>query len=130
MSFFDDDPFEDIINEFFGRPARSNSIRHSQDQFIEGEQEDRNIDFVEDDNTLYLVFELPGYSEKDVVVGISNKQLKITAKKSTPDNVQPYLQPKLSKGISIAKSIPNFVNPNKFTKTMKNGILEIKLPKK
>jgi HSP20 family molecular chaperone IbpA len=129
MSFFEDDSFEDIINEFFGRPAKRNS-KYSQEQFIEGEQEDRNIDFLEDEDTIYLVFELPGYTEKDIVVGISNKKLKISAKRLSPDNVQSYLQPKLSNGISISKTIPETVKTNNFTKTIRNGILEIKLPKK
>ena len=67
MPFDDDffnDPFENLIRDFF-RGSSLEQRRRSQ-RFIKGEEEDRVIDFVEDGKKLYLVFELPGFDEKDV----------------------------------------------------------------
>ncbi|RLG12642.1 hypothetical protein DRN69_06550 [Candidatus Pacearchaeota archaeon] len=121
MGFFDDDPFEDIVREFFS----SSPVTRHREQFIIGEDEDRIIDFVEDKDKVYLVFELPGYNEKDISVIVKGKELKITAQKSNRENIQDYLYQKLSQGFSIKKNLPNFVSPKNFSYTMRNGVLEI-----
>ena len=121
MGFFDDDPFEDIVREFFS----SSPVTRHREQFIIGEDEDRIIDFVEDKAKVYLVFELPGYNEKDISVIVKGKELKITAQKSNRENIQDYLYQKLSQGFSIKKNLPNFVSPKNFSYTMRNGVLEI-----
>ena len=51
--------------------------------------------------------------------------MKITAKKLDAENIQDYLHQKLKQGVSIEKKLPDFVNLKKFSKTMKNGVLEI-----
>ena len=124
MGFFDDnDPFDEIIRNFLGN-AQGIKRRHKEN-FIKGEDEDRIIDFIEDDERVYLVFELPGYDEKDISIMIKGKDLKITAKKLDAENIQDYLHQKLKQGVSIEKKLPDFVNLKKFSKTMKNGVLEI-----
>lgn len=125
MSFFDDneDPFDSIVREFFGgSPMRRGRRR---EQFIRGEDEDRTIDFVEDENHVYLVFELPGFNEKDVSVIVKGKELEITAQKSNGENMQDYLHQKLRQGLFVKKQLPNFVSPKNFNHTIRNGILEI-----
>ena len=53
MGFFDEDPFEDILREFFGdSPVR----RRHREAVIKGEREDRVIDFIEDNGWVYPVF--------------------------------------------------------------------------
>jgi HSP20 family molecular chaperone IbpA len=121
MGFFDDDPFDEIVREFFG----GSPVRKSKQQFIRGEEEDRIIDFVEDENKIYLVFELPGYHEKDVSVKANGKILEISAKKINGENIQDYLNQKLRHGLMIKKQLPNSANPKKFSYTMRNGILEV-----
>jgi len=124
MSFIDDnnDPFEDIIRNFIGgSPMR----RARKEQFIRGEEDDRNIDFVEDEDYVYLVFELPGYNEKDISVFVEGNRLEITAQKSDGENVQDYLGQKLRQGLHVKKKLPDIVNPKNFSKTMRNGVLEI-----
>src|SRR3989344_6759771 len=124
MVFFDDeDPFEDIIKEFFGQTNLSR--RKNKEQFIRGEDEDRVIDFLEDDKKGYLIFELNGYEEKDVSVAVDGRELDINAMKSNEEGIQGYLHQKLRQGFSIKKKIPNFVNNKKFSSTMRNGVLEI-----
>ncbi|RZD30717.1 hypothetical protein CXT76_01850 [Candidatus Parvarchaeota archaeon] len=125
MSLFDNkDPFEEIVRELFNGNQRQ--IDRSQD-FIQSEEDERNIDFIEDNDYLYLIFELFGYNEKDVTVSVKGQELEIIAKKdnSEIEKVQDYLTKKLLNGIIIKKILPKFVNPKNFKQTMKNGILEV-----
>ncbi len=126
MGFFDDDPFDNIIEEFFGRPK----TRYRREQFIKGEDEERVIDFIETDEKVYLIFELPGYIEKDVTVEINGKNIEITAQKKNLENVKDYLAQKLSHGMHYKRTFPDYINTKKFTHTIKNGILEITFDKK
>jgi len=130
-NFFGEDPFESIIRDFFGKSSVSNGRRNT---IIKGEEEDRNIDFIEDNNYIYLVFELNGYNEQDVSVLVKGKDLEIKAKKSEEicdlEKVQSYLNQKLCKGIFIKKILPKFINPKKFKYNLKNGVLEIIFSKK
>jgi len=121
MGFFDDDPFEDIMREFFG----SSPVVRRREEFIRGEDEDRIIDFIEDGDNVYLVFELPGYNEKDIEVTVAGRELEVSAKKENNEKMQDYLSQKLRKGVVIKKKLPNFVNPRGFSYTVKNGVLEV-----
>jgi HSP20 family molecular chaperone IbpA len=128
MSFFDDDPFEDLFRDFFA--GRSNGIK--QRAVIRGEEEDRVVDFVETKDSVYLIFELPGYREEDVNISIKGRELHIKAAKKDCDvqNVQDYLSQKLCHGIFIKKVLPQFINPKRPSYTIRNGILEITFNKK
>lgn len=132
MGFFDDDPFENIIDEFFGRSRGFGTERPSKRKsaFIRGEEEERAIDFIEDEDRVYLIFELPGYNEKDVVVVINGKSIEITAQKKILDGVKEYLAQKLSQGSQYKRNLPDFVNPKKFSHSLRNGILEVCFEKK
>jgi HSP20 family protein len=127
MNFSNDDPFDSIIKEFFGGAA---TRRQNRDDFIEGEEEDRTIDFFEDEKKIYLIFELPGFTEKDIQVLIKNQTLEVRAQKKDNTKTQQYLIQKLHEGNFIKKTIPKFANSKKFSHTMKNGILEIIFDKK
>lgn len=129
MGFFDDDPFEDIVREFFGH-SPGYKERRTRRAFSTSEEEDRTIDFVETEDYVYIIFELPGYGEDDISVVVKGNTLELSAKKKNNDGTQDYLQQKLNHGLFIKKTIPNFVNPKKFDYTIRNGILEIKLERK
>ena len=122
MGFFDEDPFEDIMREFFGDRERKG---RSSNGFIEGEREERVIDVVEDRSKVYLIFELPGYEKKDLLIAVKGKILEINAAKESMEKVKSYLAKKLGSGITIRKNLPQSVNPKKFSYTINNGILEI-----
>jgi len=122
--FFGEDPFDSIIREFFGRTPRRNGT------FISGEEEDRNIDFIEGNDYVYFIFELPGYNEEDINISIKGRELQIRVRKKITENVQAYLSRKLSQEVSITKNIPNFISPKRYKHTMKNGVLEIVFNKK
>ncbi len=122
MGFFDDDPFESIVREFFGGTTAKGKKRET---FISGEEEDRTIDFVEDDKKIFLVFEIPGYSEKDISIIVKGRELEISAVKNDVTDIQDYLKTKLQRGFYIKKRLPTIVNTKNFEHTMKNGVLEI-----
>ncbi len=121
MGFFDDDQFEDIVREFFG----DFPVRRRREQFINGEEEDRSTDYVEDDKKIYLVFELAGYEEGDVSIVVRGNELEINAQKLNGEEIRDYLHQKLRSGMSIKKELPRIINQKKFSHTMKNGILEV-----
>jgi len=131
MVLFDDDifgndPFENIVREFFGeRPKRK-----YEKQFIQNEEEERVIDLIDADGKAYLIFELPGYSEDDVFVNITGKTIEIIAKKKTAEGAKEYLSQKLINGIRYKRALPENINPKKFKYTQKNGILEVVFDKK
>jgi len=126
--FGDDDFFNEIERAFFGQPARAR--RTSSGNVLQGEREERVIDYIEEDKTVYFVFELAGYSEEDIDVVVNEKELEISAIKKSFENIQDYLSSKLGKGIYFRKSIPDKVKTKKFNWTFKNGILEVKFKKK
>jgi HSP20 family molecular chaperone IbpA len=125
---FGDDFFDEIERAFFGQPGEIR--RTSTGNVLQGEREERVIDYIEEDNNIYFVFELAGYSEEDINVSVNGKELNISANKRNFENVQDYLSSKLSKGIYFRKTIPNNVKAKKFDWTFKNGILEVKFKRK
>ena len=125
MSFFDDDPFESIFEEFFSPGRRVNR----KGQFIRSEEDERVSDFIESGNEIYLVFELPGYNEEDIMIMANKGELEIKVQKKS-EEVQSYLSQKLKQGLVMKRTLPKFVDTKKFSHTMKNGILEIKFKRK
>jgi HSP20 family molecular chaperone IbpA len=126
MGIFDDDPFEEVIRGFFGNaPVR----RRNREEFIQGEEEDRHIDYVEDDKNIFLIFEIPGYNKEDISLDLDKKDLQIIAKKTDEDS-RPYLIKKLLSGLVINKKLPKDLNTKNFSYVVNNGVLEIKFKKK
>lgn len=123
--FFDDDPFESIFEHFLerSRPGRGNS-------FIRGEDEERVSALIEDKQHVYLIFELPGYTEEDVSVTMRGRILELRVKKQTMEGIKEYLAQKLAAGLHYTRALPDFVSPQGFSYTMKHGVLEITCKKK
>lgn len=127
MFFSNNDPFDEILKEFFGERPRSRSYRNN---LTKTEQDERVIDYSEDENSVYFIFELPGYNEEDVDISVKDGNIKINAVKKNSDAVQNYLNQKLTTGITLSKKLPDYVKPKKFSQEMKNGVLELKFRKK
>ena len=129
MNWFNDDPFEEILREFFGESPKSKRYRT---RTLVSEEDERIIDFSEDEENVYFVFEFPGYELEDIDVIVRNGFLIVNASKKQIDlgDIQEYLVEKLKQGISIRKKLPSFINQKNFSKTMKNGVLELKFKKK
>jgi HSP20 family molecular chaperone IbpA len=133
MGFFDDsDSFEDMVRGFLGNqnPSSNGFVRHDQNSVIQGEADEREIDFIETKKDLFLVFELPGYNDKDIQVEVNGNELIIAAKKKNIEGVQEYLVKKLRQGTIIKKTLPKFIKPKKYDFNFKNGILEVRFDKK
>ena len=124
--FWDNDPFESIIEEFFGRGRYAGGRR---EHIIRGEDDERVIDVIEDENHAYLIFELPGYEEGDVSISVKGKTLEISLSKKNTEGMKEYLAQKLSSGLKYTRTLPEQLNSRDYEYTFKNGILEIKFNK-
>jgi len=129
MDFLSDDPFEEIVREFFGGNGRPKA-RQRRESIIGNEDEERVMDFMEDEDNLYLIFEIAGYNEEDVSINIKGRILEIIAEKKDVEGIREYLARKLSTGLRYKKTLQDFINIKNYTHTFKNGILEIKFEKK
>ncbi len=118
MDFFSDDPFEEILREFF---RGSQSPAHRRVRW----KDERGISIINTEDYVYLLFELPGYDEEDIELKVTGNFIEIKAKKDDVGDVQDYLKEKLSRGIFIKKTLPSFVIPKKPKYTLKNGVLEV-----
>src|SRR3989339_45913 len=110
MGFFDNedeggDPFEEIMNEFFGN--RSKVRTSSSGNVVNSEMEERVIDYIQEDDAIYFV----------------------SAQKKNASGVKSYLKDKLSRGVSFSKRIPVKFKGNEIW-TFNNGILEVKFKRK
>lgn len=124
--WFNDDPFDSIFEEFFGR---SRPGFRKREKFIIGEDEERVIDVIDTGDKAYLIFELPGYNEEDVSIDIRGRTIEISIEKRNVEGIKEYLAQKLSAGLRYARKLPDSINPKNFEYTLKNGILEIKFDK-
>ncbi len=131
MGFFDDDnedPFEDIVKQFFGENNinRGNSRKN---RIIESEEDERMIDFIEDDKNAYVVFELPGYRKEDVRVIVEDNEIEVIARRKVGESVSDYLANRLNSGIELKKPLPKNLKKKKFSWDLNNGVLEVKFVK-
>jgi HSP20 family molecular chaperone IbpA len=124
MGFFDDDPFEDIVKEFFGK-----EYNNGENEVISGEHDERTIDFIETDKKVFLIFELPGYRKEDAKVDVSGNEISIAVKRKVSESVADYLAQKLNRGVHLKKPLPKNLMKKKHSWTLKNGILEIQFTK-
>lgn len=130
MGFFDDnDPFESIVREFFG-PNGVPNRRYKREAFIRGEDDERVINIVEDSDYTYIIFELPGFEEEDVMIRIKDSIVEIKIQKKNLEGIKEYLAQKLKTGMSYTRRLPEAINPKNYEYTLVNGILEIKFGKK
>ena len=132
MGFFDDDPFEDIMRDFFGSsnvsPNNRRKVSKGSD-VISGEEEERNIDFVETPTKFFVVFELPGYEKSDVKIEVNKNKLVVNARKKPTEKVQDYLSSKLAEGVSVTKALPNYIKTKNYNSSFSNGVLEVSFRK-
>lgn len=130
-NFFGNDAFEEIIRNFFGQniPRRAREER-SNIYNPDSENEERIIDFIESKDKVFLVFEFPGYDEKDLDLKISGVRISIKVKKRSECPMQEYLSQKLCAGETISETLPEVANAKLHKYTFKNGILEVEFEKK
>lgn len=125
MSFFDDDPFEDIVNEFFGRKVNKSSSGN----VINSEREERVTDYIEEEDFVYFVFELPGLRKEDAEVKLKGNTLNVIVQRKKFENIKDYLKNKLSQEVFFNKEIPVKIK-KEMEWTFNNGVLEVKIKRK
>ncbi|MGV8142728.1 MAG: Hsp20/alpha crystallin family protein [Candidatus Pacearchaeota archaeon] len=125
MGYNEDDPFESIVNQFFGgaRGVRRSRVKRVVDE------EDQNTQFIEEEDYVYLIVELPGYSEKDIDMEVDNDTITVSAK-AKQIVAQDYLARKQKEGITIEQIVPENIRTKNFKKTFRNGVLEVTFEKR
>ncbi|MEK6890479.1 MAG: Hsp20/alpha crystallin family protein [Nanoarchaeota archaeon] len=123
--FTDEDPFQDIVSSFFGQgPGRRTRVVRRQ------EREEDEGEFLETSDSFYIIIETPGFDEEDVFIKSKGKELEIQINKKNLEGVKHYLVSKLEQGMHIVRNLPEEAEVKKFSYTVKNGILEVRIPKK
>lgn len=95
------------------------------------------IDLFETKNEVVAVAELPGVKKEDLKVNVSDNGMRITVKekekKEEEKKEKGYYHYKYSarfRGLDQYQSFPCAVNAEKATATFKNGVLEVRVPKR
>ncbi|MBI2683029.1 MAG: Hsp20 family protein [Acidobacteriales bacterium] len=91
------------------------------------------LELKETDKALILTAEVPGFSEKDLEVNVENDQVFITGRKTETKEEKKegktVYSERRSNQIFRSFILPIPVDPDKVEANIKNGLLEIKLPK-
>jgi HSP20 family protein len=125
-SIFEDfmHPFDELMEPFFPRSMRS---------YWTESRKEPTIDFQDRGDHYLVTAELPGFEKKDVEVGISSNVLQLKAEKSSESETKSKegTQTLSSRSyFSRYLTLPGEVLSEKASGTMKNGVLELKLPKR
>jgi HSP20 family molecular chaperone IbpA len=134
---FFNSPFDDIFSQFFGQSGgrirkarRSFNDEGDEEEWDESEENNRKTDYIDYDDKVFLIFELPGYDDKDLKIELKDKTLIIEVKKKGECKMQDYLSKKLCKGEIIKKTLQPDIDLKSMKHSFKNGILEVMFKKK
>jgi HSP20 family protein len=118
-------PFDEYIQSFFPRSFGS--------FWTEFEGKEPNIDLQDRGNHYVLTAELPGFDKKDVEVKISDNVIELKGEKKSEKETRDKEGNRIQMSSSYIQRylpLPEEVVSEKVSGTMKNGVLELKLPKK
>ncbi len=121
MGFFDDDPFDDIVKEFFGGGA---SKRFSSRKF--GNVEDTSNLFVEGSKFTYLVLDLSG--KRDINVDIKDHVVRNRYGEKVSTGKKIVISDSIG-GEVTEYALPKKLKTKDFQWNFNNGILEVKFKK-
>ena len=118
-------PFDEFIEPFFPSSVRTffSSLNGREPSF---DIQDRGDKYV-------VTAELPGFGKDDVEVRVNTNSLELKAEKKTDDEKKEKNATETRKSYSYFQrylTLPEGVMTEKVEGTMKNGVLELKLPKK
>jgi len=91
------------------------------------------LDFIDEGDHYLIHAELPGFTKEDVEVQIKNDRLSIRAKKETKteEEKKNYLyRERAFSAFERSVAFPEEVDPSKAKGSMKDGVLELNVPKK
>jgi HSP20 family protein len=90
------------------------------------------LDVVEDDKAFHVTVELPGMTDKDVAVSVTDRDLTIRGEKKEEKEKKEkdvYRRERAYGSFRRAIELPNDVDAGKIEAAFKNGVLTIDLPK-
>ena len=108
---------------------------HELDDWFKAESEilhPVHINVSENDKTITVRAEVPGFGEKELDVQIEGKRVTITGKRETSkkeEKGKTVYQESCSNEVLRVIDLPAEVDREKTTATLKNGILELEMPK-
>ena len=115
--------------------SNGRAFGHDLDNWLQAEKELLHpvaVNITESDNSFEVKAEVPGFNEKEIEIGVEPSRLTITGKRETKK------EEKKGKAVCIESradqmlrmvDLPAEIETEKVTATLKNGILELTLPK-
>ncbi|MEJ2078619.1 MAG: Hsp20/alpha crystallin family protein [Acidobacteriota bacterium] len=111
--------FDEALGDFFG-PTRSRAMGWAPP-----------VEIYETDSELVLVAELPGVERKDLHISFENGQLTIAGERKGPEQSRNYHRSERFYGsFERTFQFPGSVDGEKIAASLKDGMLEVKIPKK
>jgi HSP20 family protein len=118
-------PFDEFMEPFFPRSTGP--------FWTEPRGRQPSIDFQDRGDHYLLTAELPGFDKKDIEVRIDSNRLELRAQKHTDketEGKEGTLKQSSRSYVHRYMTLPEEVVPDKVDGTMKNGVLELELPKR
>lgn len=89
-----------------------------------------HMDVTEDDKQIRIVAELPGVSEHDIQVELSDDLLTIRGeKRSEHEDAQHHIRERVYGAFARSIQLPFVVDPNRLEASFANGVLTVTVPK-
>ena len=129
--------FEEMMNrifeEFWGRPRRQLLPSGERGEILPAEYRQPSIDIVETDKEVIARAEMPGIEKENIKINLTEDRLEISAEKKQEEEKKEkgYVYREMRSGSYYrAITLPSPVDADNVQASYKNGILEIKMPKK
>ncbi|MCX9009978.1 MAG: Hsp20/alpha crystallin family protein [Candidatus Methanoperedens sp.] len=129
--------FEEMMNrmfeEFWGRPRRQLLPSGERGETLPAEYRQPSIDIVETDKEVIARAEMPGIEKENIKINLTEDSLEISAetKQEEEKKEKGYVYREMRSGSYYrAITLPSPVDADNALASYKNGILEIKMPKK
>ena len=113
-----------VMNSFFGSPAYDNGYDHD---FMPP------VNVRDDDDMVSLTFEVPGMDKGDIKIVVEDNILTVSGEREFTDEKSEdnFVRAEIRSGsFSRSFTLPDTVDAEKVSADYKNGLLEVKLPKK
>jgi HSP20 family molecular chaperone IbpA len=134
------DRIQDLSNSIARRAfeifeGRGRALGHDLDDWLRAESEflhPVHVDFTESDEALTVRAEVPGFSARELEVAVEPHRLTISGKRETSaesTSEKTIYAEQCSKQIFRAVDLPKEVDSSKVTATLKDGVLELSMPK-
>lgn len=123
--------FDEYFDRSWLRPLRSRSKRMD-DLWGTYEMRSPSMDMIDKDNEIILHIELPGVDKKDLDVSVADNILTVkgTSSFESKENKDDYYHSEIKKGsFSRSLSLPSNVDSTKIKANLKDGMLELSIPK-